>query len=259
MVSAACAGEDRAPARTWRRRSWLRAKNWDNHVSHIEQMCQSAGFVALREQLLELVALRPHETVLDIGAGTGLLSLAAAGRARRVYALDVSHAMCRHLARETARLQLRNVRVLRASAAQLPLREGTVDAVISNYCFHHLRDSDKISALAEAMRVLRPGGRMVFADMMFRIGVANRRDRAVIMRFARRMLGHGPAGMLRLLKNATRLLLGRGERPATVEWWRDALRGAGFVEVSVRALDHEGGVAFARKPAAPPQATSLHT
>lgn len=230
-----------------RARGWLRAKNWDDHVADIEHVCHSAGFVALRERLLELAALRPHETVLDLGAGTGLLSLAAARQARRVYALDVSGAMCRYLAQKFASGELRNAHVLHSSAARVPLASASVDAVVSNYCFHHLRDDDKASALAEAMRVLRPGGRLVFADMMFRVGIAGRRDRAVIFRFVRSMLGQGPAGVMRLLKNATRVLLGRGERPATVAWWRDALMEAGYVDVSVEALDHEGGVAVARK------------
>jgi ubiquinone/menaquinone biosynthesis C-methylase UbiE len=234
------------PARR-RLRSWLRAKNWDDHVADMEQVCHSAGFVALREQLLEIAQLRPHETVLDVGAGTGLLSLAAARQADRVYALDVSGAMCSHLAQKFSALDLRNAHVVHSSAARVPLSDASVDAVVSNYCFHHLGDDDKASALTEAMRVLRPGGRLVFADMMFRVGIAGRRDRAVIARFAVSMLKRGPAGVLRLLKNATRVVLGRGEHPATVAWWRDALLSAGFVDVSVQALDHEGGMAVARK------------
>jgi SAM-dependent methyltransferase len=231
-----------------RARSWLRAKNWDHHVADIERVCHSAGFVALREQLLQLAALRPHETVLDLGAGTGLLSLAAARQADRVYALDVSGAMCRYLEQKFTDLDLRNAHVLHSSAARIPLADGSVDAVVSNYCFHHLREDAKASALNEAMRVLRPEGRLVFADMMFRVGIAGRRNRSVIIRFVLSMLRRGPAGVLRLLKNATRVLLGRGEHPATVAWWRDALVGVGFVDVSVQALDHEGGVAVARKP-----------
>lgn len=216
-------------------------------MADIEHVCNSTGFVALRERLLELAALRPHETVLDLGAGTGLLSLAAARQAGRVYALDVSGAMCRHLAQKFVAFELRNARVLHASAAHVPLASESVDAVVSNYCFHHLRDDDKARVLSEAMRVLRPGGRLVFADMMFRVGIAGRRNRAVILGFAVSMLKRGPAGALRLLKNAARVLLGRGERPATVAWWRDALLSTGYVDVSVQQLDHEGGVAVARK------------
>jgi hypothetical protein len=70
----------------------------------------------------------------------------------------------------------------------------------------------------------------------------------VIARLIRQVLRHGLAGVLRLLKSATRIAAGRWEHPASAEWWRDALRDAGFVEVSVQALEHEGGIAFARAP-----------
>jgi SAM-dependent methyltransferase len=167
--------------------------------------------------------------------------------------------MCRYLAQKLARSGVRNTSVIQGTATNLPLPSSCVDAVISNYCFHHLGAAEKSQALREAMRVLRPGGRLVFADMMFRIGLARRRDRAVIVRFVGRMLRHGPAGLLRLAKNATRILLGRGERPATVQWWHQALLAVGFVDVTARALDHEGGIACARKPVPTRDARSSHS
>jgi len=212
-------------------------------------MADSPGFLALRDHILELARLRPSDRLLDIGAGTGLLAIAAAPRVAHVSALDVSPAMCRHLVRKFDRCGLGNVEVLVNAATDLPLTDGTIDVVVSNYCFHHLSDREKEQALAQIRRVLRPGGRLVFADMMFRINLVRRRDRAVIALLVRRMLGLGPAGLVRLLKNATRVLAGRGEHPAGVEWWRDALLRAGFVDVAVRPLAHEGGMALARKPA----------
>jgi ubiquinone/menaquinone biosynthesis C-methylase UbiE len=229
------------------RPSWLRPKNWDEHVEHLEQMARSPGFLALRDRILELARLRASDRLLDIGAGTGLLALGAAARVERVFALDVSPAMCAHLERKFSRLGVENAEVVLDSATALPLADGAVDVVVSNYCFHHLRDAEKARALAQIMRVLRPGGRLVFADVMFRISIVKRRDRAVIGLFLRRMIRHGPAGVLRLMRNATRLLAGRWEHPASVEWWQGALLAAGFIDVEVRALAHEGGIAVARK------------
>jgi ubiquinone/menaquinone biosynthesis C-methylase UbiE len=226
-----------------------RAKDWDAHVGDLERMASRPAFLALRDQVLEQARLRAGDRLLDIGSGTGLLALAAAPRVAHVRALDVSPAMCSHLAQKFERLGVDNAEVLVNTATELPIPDDSVDVVVSNYCFHHLSDHEKRRALDQIRRVLRPGGRLVFADMMFRFGVGRARDRAVIALFAARMLRMGPGGLLRLLKNGARLLAGRGEHPADVEWWREMLQHAGFIDVAVQALEHEGGIARARVPA----------
>ncbi|MDE3070898.1 MAG: methyltransferase domain-containing protein [Acidobacteriota bacterium] len=224
------------------------AKNWDRHVENMELLAGTTSFCALRDRILELADLSESDRVLDVGAGTGLLALACAPRVAHVSAVDISPAMCDHLEEKRQSLGIGNLEVMTDSATSLPLADGSVDVVLSNYCFHHLRDAEKPRALAEARRVLRPGGRLVFGDMMFAVSLANPRDRAVIGRLIRRMVARGPAGVLRVLKNAARHVSGRGEHPARAEWWRAALAEAGFTEIAVEALDHEGGIASARRP-----------
>ena len=224
-----------------------RLKSWDERVADVEALGRTPGFLRLCHEILRLARLAPDDRVLDIGAGTGLLSLAAAPQVRHVAALDISPAMCRRLSANAAQLPAGNVDVVVGDATALPLADHSADVVVSNYCFHHVSDADKRRALAEIRRVLRPGGRLVFADMMFTIGLRGPRDRALIMRFVRSMLRRGPAGIARLAKNALRILGGRGEHPASVDWWHRALREAGFAAVSVWPLDHEGGIAIARR------------
>ncbi len=214
----------------------------------MEQLARTPAFVALRDDIIGLARLTDDDRVLDIGAGTGLLTLPAAERARHVWAVDISPAMCRHLESTVATTSIANVEVAIADATRLPFATGSVDVVLSNYCLHHLQDADKHRALEEAWRVLRPNGRIVIGDMMFRIALGSARDRAVIAHLVLSMLRRGPAGILRLLKNAARPLVGHGEHPASAAWWRQALQAVGFAEVTVRELNHEGGIASARRP-----------
>jgi ubiquinone/menaquinone biosynthesis C-methylase UbiE len=217
-------------------------------VKDVEIAAATPGFLALRDRILELAHLSDGDRLLDIGAGTGLLTLSAAPRVASVIAVDASPAMCSYLERKLSERGVANVKTLRASATALPLAAESVDVVVSNYCFHHLSEEEKVRALLDTRRVLTPGGRLVFADMMFGLNLANRRDRKVIKLLVKRVLSHGWSGLVRLLKSAARIAAGRWERPATVEWWRAALNDAGFVAVNVHPLEHEGGIGFAYKP-----------
>jgi ubiquinone/menaquinone biosynthesis C-methylase UbiE len=225
-------------------------KNWDVHVEHAEQIARGAGFRALRDRIVELAAAPPGAVVVDVGSGTGLLTLALADGAAKVWAIDSSVAMGEYLRVKAASAGHVNVEAVHASAASLPLIDGVADVVVSNYCFHELRAPQKRQALAEAFRVLRPGGRLVVGDMMFSLSGSEARDRRLIAEKALAIARRGPPGLWRLAKNAARLLLGRWEHPADARWWRSALIEAGFAEVSVETLAHEGGIASGARPAA---------
>lgn len=227
-----------------------KSKDWDARVPHAELMARSEGFRDLRDRILALAEPDAGQTVVDVGAGTGLLTLAVAPRVEHVWAIDFSPAMCEYLSVKADSAGLENVDVVVASAASLPLVDDVADLVISNYCLHELGHEDKMLALAEAMRVLRPGGRLVFGDMMFSLNPMEVRDRTVVADKLRSMASRGLPGIWRIVKNAFRLLSGRWEAPANVQWWQQALRTAGFERVSIQTLSHEGGLAIAHAPAA---------
>jgi len=222
-------------------------KDWDQHVLEAEELARSAGFQRLRDEIVRLADPRPEDVVVDVGAGTGLLTLALAPTVAKVWAIDISAPMLDYLATKAASGELTNVETAAANAVSLPLVDGAVSLAVSNYCYHHLSDADKVRGIGEIFRVLEPGGRLVIADMMFRVQVGDPRSRHVIATKVRSLLRRGPAGLIRILKNALRLALGRWEQPADAEWWGRALRRAGFSDVEVHLLEHEGGLITARR------------
>ena len=232
-----------------------KSKDWDSRVPHAELMARSPGFKDLRDRILALAGPDSGQTVVDVGAGTGLLTLAVAPGVEHVWAIDFSPAMCEYLAVKAASAGLENVDVVVASAASLPLVDSVADLVISNYCLHELGHEDKMLALGEAMRVLRPGGRLVFGDMMFSLNPMAVRDRTVVTDKIRSLASRGLPGIWRIVKNGFRLLSGRWEAPANVDWWQQALRTAGFERIDIQTLSHEGGIAVAYAPGDPAAVT----
>lgn len=223
-------------------------KQWDAHVIDAEEVARTPGFCDLRERLLALASPQAGDVVVDVGAGTGLLSLALAEQGLEVWAVDISPAMCDYLRSKAASAGHEQLRVCVGSAVSLPLVDRSADLVVSNYCFHHLSDDDKRRALAEVRRVLRPGGRLVFGDMMFTLRLVEPRDRKVVVDKVRAMVRKGPAGVVRLARNGLRLAGGRWEHPAAAAWWEAELAASGFEDVRVDVLAHEGGIAVARRP-----------
>ncbi len=227
------------------------SKNWDGRVASAELVARSDGFRELRERILVLAEPLETDTIVDVGSGTGLLSLAFAERVERVWAIDSSRAMGEYLGTKAASATLKNIETVLASAVSLPLVDASADIVVSNYCMHELLDTDKLRALAEAKRVLKPGGRLVIGDMMFSLRAMQARDRGVVLDKLRRLAGRGLPGLWRVVKNVARLAGGRWEHPANAAWWQRALSEVGFERVQIEILEHEGGIASARAPAAP--------
>ncbi|HLN06354.1 MAG TPA: class I SAM-dependent methyltransferase, partial [Acidimicrobiales bacterium] len=130
---------------------------------------------------------------------------------------------------------------------RLGLPENSVDLVVSNYALHHLRDRDKQVAVDEAVKWLRPGGKLVIGDMMFGRG-GDARDREIIGSKLALLVRKGPGGWWRIVKNAGRYVLRFQERPVSMAAWAAMFAKAGLTDVQGLPVVNEAAVVRGTKP-----------
>jgi ubiquinone/menaquinone biosynthesis C-methylase UbiE len=121
------------------------------------------------DEVLKALALEPGEVVADIGAGSGYFTARlarAVGETGRVYAVDVSPEMVRHLNRRLRDAGVRNVSSVLADPDDPLLPDASVDRVVIVDTWHHIEDQPRYLGLLK--RALRPGGQVVHIDFQKR-------------------------------------------------------------------------------------------
>jgi len=212
-----------------------------------EIFLESPQYVDTVERIVTYMEDGADNSVLDLGCGTGNIINAVLERfpEASVTGIDPSEGM-----RETTANRFSgnpSVTVSDGDALDIPIASDRFDYVLSNLVLHHLLPEERGACAGEMARVLKPGGRLVYADMF--CGVDGPPDdpercRDIIEKFtsaALYCLDHGAQEMMMvILQTLPADLKNDGEYLTTTEVWGNVLRAAGFEGISVSEVPPTG-------------------
>ena len=185
----------------------LRKENFDAHAGpdakRTGQLVPGRSWAAWARALGHLL---PPLDVADLGCGEGYLALEAARFAKRVVAIDRSPEVLKRAKSLAARRKVRNITWKRGEIEQVPLADASVDVAVLSQALHHAASPE--TALREAARVTKPGGRVLVLDLR------RHEESWVRTRLGDKWLGFEDEELRRLLKDAglARVRVGVGAR-----------------------------------------------
>jgi SAM-dependent methyltransferase len=138
----------------------IQRSGWDLASAHYDALWQTP-LEPLHNRLLDALALKPGERVLDVACGSGLVTAPAAravGPAGEVLGVDLSERMLACARQRLDRLGHANARLARMDAESLEIADASFDVALCSLGLMYL--PDPLQALREMQRVLRPGGRL---------------------------------------------------------------------------------------------------
>lgn len=141
---------------------------------------QVAAHLDAIQMLIEMACVRQDDRVLDVACGPGLVACEFARHADHVTGIDITEAMIEQARRRQQEMKLENMTWEIGNALPLPFADGAFSLVITRYSFHHFLEPEQ--ALAEMIRVCRPGGRVLVADVAVQPDQSSAYDRMEKMR-----------------------------------------------------------------------------
>jgi ubiquinone/menaquinone biosynthesis C-methylase UbiE len=220
-------------------------EKWFGHWAN--EYDQTLGKMKRHHALLDLAVrtsrVKAGEQVLDLGCGTGLLSLKLLKAADcRIVGADSSTAMLDLFKEKIDKLGLEGrVSLRNADARSLPFAKGSFDLVVSTVTLHHV--VDKVAVIRGLRGLLKPGGRFVLGDLDVdacgkmtdarRVGQVMDYLKAELLLAAK---DGGEAALRRMFDNGKKHLFNDGEYCVSFAKWAGFCRKAGFDKISVRGL-----------------------
>jgi ubiquinone/menaquinone biosynthesis C-methylase UbiE len=239
-------------------REWF--KDWSNEYD------QTLGKMKRHHRLLDLAVqlsgVRDGERVLDLGCGTGLLSLKFIKQADcQVTAIDSSPEMLAIFKNKIESLSLADrIACLPGDAASPRFKDQTFDVAASTVVLHHVQD--KLPMLRKIAAILKPGGRFVLGD----VDLDTTGDHADVRRLGRildflreewmqAMKDAGIEGFTRMYDNGKKHVFNIGEYCISFAQWKALCKQAGFVRIDVHPVTKSSRfkVLMAYKPLSPAQ------
>lgn len=141
---------------------------------------QVPGHLDAMDILIEISKVSEADEVLDVACGPGLVACEFARHAAHVTGLDITPGMIEQARKRQLEQKLENLSFAVGSAVSLPYRDNSFSLVITRYSFHHLLCVE--DALAEMIRVCRPGGTVLVADVAVEADKSQAYDRLEILR-----------------------------------------------------------------------------
>ena len=155
----------------------------------------------LRDVTVEAAQIKPGDRVLEVGCGTGTLSLAAkrkAGESGKVHGIDIIPGMI-ELSKQKAEKAGLDVSFQLGSIEALPFADSQFDAVMCSFMIFHMSDRVRRNGIKEIFRVLKPNGRLMIIDMSPPIHKVTRAFVKLIVGF---MLPHDLKELLPLMEES---------------------------------------------------------
>ncbi|MFA5088919.1 MAG: class I SAM-dependent methyltransferase [Candidatus Omnitrophota bacterium] len=238
---------DKAVTRDWFGR-------WSNEYD------RTLGKISFHRDLLDLIVKNfpvKEGKILDVGCGTGLLSLKSLQRsACRVTAIDCSREMAEVFKEKIRKLGLKDrVSVRLMDADSLRFKENTFDIIVSSVTLHHLKE--KLPALQTMRRILRPGGCLIIGEVD--VDTTGRHTDVQRLRRILRVLEQewipalkdaGVEAFSKMFDNGKKHILNQGEYCVSLGQWAGICRKAGFSPVVIKRVPRHKvfGIIVAKKP-----------